>query len=234
MSLASHDHAPRPAMTDELVLIKWRLGVQTALIAALAAALVLAVFITSRLGFALLGISQRFERLAESQPIRVVPGAAAGVYAPGITEHNVLNAIRYVAGLGTNLTSATARARLDELERYCAPPFLSTFQREKAKRLEEIGTQAQSRSFVRDGAESLAQDDQQIYEYSVVGTWEFRSGGVVMSELRHAFRLRFTIGTPDKGNPYGIQLLAYDVTRLDPAVPRLDPAAAPKLGAPTH
>ena len=153
--------------------------------------------------------------LAENIPVRVVPGAAAGVYAPGVTEMNVLNAIRYVQSLGANLTPATARKRLDELEAYCAPEFITNFRIEKVRRVEEIISQQQSRSFVRDSDETFTRDANGVYTYKVTGPWEFRSGSVVMSNYRHEFIIRFTIGTPDKGNPYGTQLLAFDPNLLE-------------------
>ena len=166
------------------------------------------VWINSRLAY-------QFHDLAMNQPIRVVPGAAAGVYAPGLTNENVLNAIRYVQQLGANITTATVKSRLEELERFCSPSFLPKFRAERDKRLEEIGQQSQSRLFVRDGDEGLVRDDKQIYHYTVTGPWEIRSSSVLMSEIRHQFHLQFIVGTPDKENPYGIQLLGYDVVQLD-------------------
>src|ERR1700740_3536283 len=59
--------------------------------------------------------------LAHHQPIHVIPGAAEGVYAPGITRYNVANAARYLVGLVVNVTPSTAAQRFGELEGYIAP-----------------------------------------------------------------------------------------------------------------
>jgi hypothetical protein len=200
---------PTPPL-NELAIIKHRMGLQTATIAALALGLIVVA--------GLLAMNAvRFALLAEKIPVRVVPGAAAGVYAPGITETNVLNAIRYVQQLGADLTPPTARARLEEIGRYCAPELLVKFRVAQGKLLEEIAAQQQSRSFIRDVAEAFTQDNAGVYDYRVSGPWEFRSGSVVMSNFRHEFKIRFTIGSPDQGNPYGIQLLSFDTSRLDNA-----------------
>lgn len=198
---------PTPPL-NELTVIKHRMGMQTATIAGLALALVIVAGLLAM-------TSARFASLAGNIPVRVIPGAAAGVYAPGITETNVLNAIRYVQQLGGNVTPATARPRLDEIERYCAPEFIAKYRVEKSKRLEEIAAQQQSRAFVRDVPESFTQDNAAVYTYQVSGPWEFRSGSVVMSSFRHEFKIRFTIGSPDQGNSYGIQLLSFDTALLD-------------------
>jgi hypothetical protein len=141
----------------------------------------------------------------------VIPGAASGVYAPGLTQFNVANAARYVLGLGANLTAANAKERLAELERYCAADFLAKFQVEEARLLKEITSQTQSRALQPDRGETLTVDDKQHYTYTVTGPWEIKSGSLLMSALRHRFTIRFSVGNPDRENPYGIQLHAFDV-----------------------
>jgi hypothetical protein len=206
-------------MNSELALIKWRHGAQLGVIVVLALTLGYAIWTNSRLALGL-------RELARDQPIRVVPGAAAGIYAPGLTNENLLNAIRYVQELGANLTPATASSRLAELERYCAPRFLPKYRAERERRLTEITQQAQSRLFVREGEEQLVRDDQGVYHYAVRGPWQIHSGSVPMNEAMHAFRLSFIVGSPDKENPYGLQLLSYDVVQLNPGE-REGAAAAP-------
>jgi hypothetical protein len=197
-------------LKNELSTVKWRQGVQLGVIVLLALALVYAMWVNARL-------ADETRELARHQPIRVVPGAAAGVYAPGLTNENVLNAIRYLQQLGANVTPATAKARFAELEASCAPSFLPKFRAERDRRLEEITQQAQSRLFTRDGEEALVRDHHQVYHYTVAGAWEIHSGSVPMSDYRHEFRLHFTVGTPDARNPYGLQLLGFDTIQLDPA-----------------
>ena len=195
-------------LVNELSAVKWRQGIQLFVIVALALALVFSMWVNSRM-------ATELRSLALAQPIRVVPGAASGVYAPGLTNENVLNATRYLHQLGANITPATAKARFAELESYCAPSFLPKFRAESAKRLEEIMQQQQSRLFVRDEEEQLVRGENAIYHYVVSGPWDIRSGTVPMSEYRHQFRLQFTVGTPDERNPYGIQLLGFDTIQID-------------------
>ncbi len=200
--------AGRPP-TSELEVIKHRLGLQAFAIAALSIALIVAVVVNAQIGF-------RVVNMAQNLPVRVVPGAAAGVYAPGVTEENVLGAIRYVQGLGGNLTPSTARKRLEEMESYCAPEFRPKFRAEAQRLLSEITAQQQSRSFTRDSDEEFTRDTKGIYTFRVAGPWLFTSGNVVMSQFRHQFSIQFSIGSPDQSNPYGIQLLAFDTVALEP------------------
>jgi hypothetical protein len=161
----------------------------------------------------------------------VIPGAAGGVYAPGLTQLNVANAARYVMGLGVNLTAANAKERLAELEKYCAADFLAKFQAEEARLLKEITAQTQSRALQADRGDTLAVDDKQNYTYTVTGPWEIKSGSLLMSAFRHRFTIRFSVGNPDRENPYGIQLHAFDVVPVDDASGRRGAAEAAPIGA---
>ncbi len=155
--------------------------------------------------------------LARHRPVHVVPGAAEGVYAPGITRHNIANAARYLLGLAVDLTPATASRRLQEFERYLDPVALPVFRAERDRLLKEIEAQQQSRTFYPDSPDELI-DDEGLYGYTVRGRWEIRSGSLPMSEERHAFTMRFRVGTADETNPYGVRILAFEVQRLG-AVP---------------
>lgn len=151
---------------------------------------------------------------ARHQPIHVVPGAAEGVYAPGLAHHNLLNAARYLAGLAVNLTPSTAAQRLAELERYVDPQALAVFRAERDRRLREIREQQQGRTLRVDQPDTLERTDD-LYRYRVQGRWEIRSGSLPMSEVRHIVEMRFRVGTADETNPYGIRIVALDVTALE-------------------
>jgi hypothetical protein len=152
--------------------------------------------------------------LARHRPIHVVPGAAEGVYAPGLARHNIANAARYLLGLAVDLTPATASRRLQELERYLDPVALPVFRSERDRRLKEIEGQQQSRSLYPDSPDELTEDEG-VYRYTVRGRWEIRSGSLPMSDDRHQFTMRFRVGTADETNPYGVRIVAFEVRRLD-------------------
>src|SRR3974390_1571769 len=148
--------------------------------------------------------------LARHQPIHVIPGAAEGVYAAGITQYNIANAARYLLGLAVNITPATAAQRFNELEGYIAAEALSEFRAERDQRLKEIKTQQQSRAFFADGPDELSEQDG-VYVYRVRGMWEIRSGSLPISTRHHEFILRFRVGRADKENPYGVFIHAFEV-----------------------
>jgi len=152
--------------------------------------------------------------LARHQPIHVIPGAAEGVYAAGLTQYNVANAARYLLGLAVNVTPATAQQRFAELETYIAPEALGEFRGERDRRLKEIRSQQQSRAFFPDEPDRLVVEDGS-YVYRVRGTWEIRSGSLPMSSTRHEFTLRFRVGHADRENPYGVSIDAFEVRALD-------------------
>jgi len=166
--------------------------------------------------------------LASHQPIHVIPGAAEGVYAAGLTRYNVANAVRYVLGLAVNVTPATAESRFGELERYMSPDALTEFRAERDERLREIKSQQQSRSFVADEPDELSVREG-IYDYRARGRWEIRSGSLPMSSRRHEFHVRFRVGAPDEGNPYGIAVSALVIRSLEGLAP--DGVTTPR-GAP--
>jgi hypothetical protein len=152
--------------------------------------------------------------LAHHQPIHVIPGAAEGVYAAGLTRYNVANAARYLLGLAVNLTPATAAQRFSELEGYIAPEALGEFRTERDQRLKEIKTQQQSRAFYPDAPDHLSVENG-IYRYRVRGVWEIRSGSLPMSLKRHEFTLHFRVGGADRENPYGVFIDAFEVRALE-------------------
>jgi len=160
-------------------------------------------------------LASRVVDVADRRPIYIVPGAAEGVYAPGLTKYNVANAARYVISLGSNLTATNAKERLAELEKYCAPEFLPKFRVEKDRLLKEIQMQQQSRALQPDVGDTLSVDPKKLYTYSLTGAWEIKSGSLLMSQVKHQFTIRFLVGNADEGNPYGIQLYAFDVTPID-------------------
>jgi len=152
--------------------------------------------------------------LARHQPIHVIPGAAEGVYAPGLTRYNVANAARYLLGLGVNVTPVTAAQRFAELEAYIAPEALAEFRSERDQRLKEIRAQQQSRAFFPDQPDDLSAVDG-LYVYRARGQWEIRSGSLPLSATRHEFTLRFRVGHADSGNPYGIFVRTFEVTPIE-------------------
>ncbi len=182
----------------------------------------LATVVLGALCIALVALSFRqageMADMARHRPVHVVPGAAEGVYAPGLAHHNVANAARYLLGLAVQLTPSTARRRLDELERFVDPVALPVFRSERERRLKEIDGQQQSRTLYPDSPDELV-DTQGLYRYTVQGRWEIRSGSLPMSEERHVFTLQFRVGTADETNPYGIRIVALEARRLEGSVP---------------
>ena len=197
-----------PPLEDQLGAVKKREGRYWIVISVLGLALAASQI-------SQLHLTAKVAEVADRRPIYVVPGAAEGVYAPGLTKYNVANAARYLLGLGANLTAANAADRLAELERYCTPEFLPRFKAESVKRLKEIQGQTQSRALQPDRGDSLSVDARGLYTYTVSGVWEIKSGSLLMSEFRHRFQMRFSVGHADQGNPYGVQLQAFDVVQLD-------------------
>ncbi len=193
-----------PRMEDSFASIKKAVG-GGLIVLIILALLLLASIVTN------LRLATQIASVADRRPIYVIPGAAEGVYAPGLTKYNVENAARYVLTLGVNLTAANAKDRLDELEKYCSPDFRPKFRLEKARLLKEIQDQNQSRAVQPERGDELTIDDKKIYTYSMRGAWEIKSGSLLMSEVRHQFTIRFSVGNVDEGNPYGIQLHAFDV-----------------------
>jgi hypothetical protein len=178
----------------------------------------LAIAVLGLIGLALAALALRqsgeLAWQARHQPIHVVPGAAEGVYAPGLANHNLLNAARYLVGLAVNLTPSTAAQRLAELERHVDPQALAVFRSERDRRLREIHEQQQGRTLRPDRPDTLEQVDG-LYRYTVQGRWEIRSGSLPMSEVRHGVEMRFRVGTADETNPYGIRIVALEVTPLE-------------------
>lgn len=201
----THTLPPIPPMEDSLASIKKAVGVGIIALIVLVLLLIAAIVTNLRL-------ASQIASVANEHPIFVIPGAAEGVYAPGLTKYNVENAARYVVSLGATLTSANAKDRLAELEKYCSPEFQPKFRLEKARLLKEIQDQNQSRSVQPDPetGDALTVDKKKVYTYSMRGAWEIRSGSILMSNIRHEFTIRFTVGNVSKGNPYGIQLQAFD------------------------
>ena len=171
-------------------------------------------------------LSSDLDWLARHQPIHVIPGAAEGVYAAGVTHYNVINAARYLAGLGINLTPVNAPARLEELQSYIAPEALPAFQAEREERVREIRSQQQSRAFFADEPDSLTQSDG-VYEYRSRGRWDIRSGSLAMSSLRYELVMRFSVAQADRSNPYGIQVQHIEMKPLGERGPKAEAAAAP-------
>jgi len=197
-----------PPLDDQLAAIKKVFGIGVVVVIVLGALLLACLVSTVQL-------AAKIGEVAKTRSVYVIPGAAEGVYAPGLTEYNVRNAARYLLGLGANLTPANAEERLAELEKYCMSDYVPAFQAEKIRSLKEIQSQTQSRALQPDRGDSLTVDEKKIYTYAASGTWEIKSGSLLMSALRHRFTLRFFVGNADRGNPYGIQLLSFDVAPLD-------------------
>ncbi len=150
----------------------------------------------------------------QHKPVYIVPGAAEGVYAPGLTRENVRNAARYLLGLVATISYLTAETRFQELERHVDPLAMPQFRQERDRRLKEILSQQQSRALFPDEPDQLSESGG-LYQYRVRGRWEVRSGTLLMSELRHEFRMRFRVGLPDELNPYGIQIAAIDIAPVE-------------------
>ncbi len=197
-----------PTTEDLLASTKKAIGVGVIVLIALGLLLLVSIFTN-------VNLASRVAEVADKRPIYIVPGAAEGVYAPGLTKYNVTNAARYILSLGTNLTATNAKDRLDELEKYCAPDFLPKFRVEKARLLKEIQMQSQSRAVQPEQGDELTVDAQKMYTYSMSGAWEIKSGSLLMSALKHQFTILFSVGNADKGNPYGIQLHGFDATPFD-------------------
>lgn len=214
-------------LDDQLAVIKKLIG--ALLILSLVLALLVALALASNLRLA-----GRVSEVAAQQRIFVIPGAAEGVYAPGLTEHNLRNAARYLTSLFANLTPANAAGRLEELEGRCSPAFLPKFQAEQARLAKEIADQMQSRALQPDPGETLNRDAQGRYTYSVSGVWEIRSGSLAMSALPHRFTLVFAVGNADKERPDGIELHGIDVTPLAESGGSAGAADAAPLRAGAH
>lgn len=210
-----------PKMEDAFASIKKVMGY------GLAGLTLITVLLTASIA-ANIGLVFKLMASASKQPIYVIPGAAEGVYSPGLAEYNMKNAVRYLLSLGTNLSVKNAKERLSEIEKYCSPQFLPIFRLERDKRLKEIAAQDQSRSAQLDKNDVLTLGDDKVYTYIATGPLMIYSGSLPMSHEPYRYVIRFTVGNASEENKYGIEIQAFDVIPVATPVQR---RTSPDAGA---
>ena len=161
-------------------------------------------------------LTNKISDLSEKRPVMVIPGAAAGVYTPGLAKENVVNVARYLSSLATNFTPQTMAKKYEELRSYMAPSYLTDFDVAKNALAKEVQVQLQSRAFVADpGGDKLTGDENQGYVFESNGVWTFYSGSLVMNSVHSTILIHFQTIAADKDNPYGVQIRRIELRSGD-------------------
>lgn len=162
---------------------------------------------------------------AAQLPVVVVPGAIAGVYAPGLNEESLRGAARYLAGLGTNFGGpAGMEQRFDELESFASPRYLPRLQSARAALRRDVLAQGQARVFYpRPGSERLTQSAPGRFDFSQEGERRIFAGGLPMQERTSVVRLSLVQSAPSQKSPLGLALDSFEVQDLGSAPARREP-----------
>jgi len=185
----------------------------TLLASAVCAALLLVSIFS--VGFAV-HTTWKVRQAAANSPVLVVPGAVAGVYAPGLTEETIRAVARYLAGLGTNFSGlASMDERFDELERFASPGYLPRLQQARSVLRNDVETQGQARVFFGSpGREQLRQSEPGHFEYQSQGRRQVYASGLPMDTRDCVVQLGLTLGPSSQRNPAGIALDRFEVRDL--------------------
>jgi hypothetical protein len=181
-------------------------------------------------GIAAIGLSAytvwKARQAAAVMPVLVVPGAIAGVYAPGVTEENVRGVARYLAGLGTNFNGvASMDERFDELELFASPQYLPRLQQARRVLRRDVETQGQARVFLASpGHDALRQVAPGRFEYTQAGRRIVYASGLPMDARDSILTLGLRLTTSSRKNPLGALLERFEVADLAPTNETAPPA----------
>jgi hypothetical protein len=189
--------------------------------ATLLAAAVCSVLLVITIGSlaAAVHLAWKVRQSSAAMPVLVVPGAIAGVYAPGLSEESLRGAARYLAGLGTNFGGpGSMEQRFDELESLASPRYLPHLQRARQELRRDVQNQGQARAFYgTPGQEQLTQVAPGRFEYSQQGERRVFAGGLAMEERRCIVRLTLVQASASRQSPLGIALDRFEVVDLPAA-----------------
>lgn len=187
-------------------------GIEKSLIVSRAATLALLV-VAGLLAWNNYAMTQQLNRMTESRPVMVVPGATAGVYTPGLAQENLINLARYLVGLRTNFTKYNIEQRSNEFASFMAPASLAEYQRKAKEQIDKVRSREESRSFIKERDE-LRQMADGSYQYVAQGNWTFFSSSVVLDQSPWEAALVFRVTQASKANPYGIEVLSIETRPL--------------------
>lgn len=193
-------------------LINFLGGIEKSLIVSRAGTMGLLVM-AGLMGWNNYSLTQQLKSMTETRPVMVVPGAAAGVYTPGLLRENLLNLSRYLVGLRTNFTKFNIEQRSNEFASFMAPASLAEYQAKTREQVDKIKSRDESRSFVKEN-DDLQQQADGSYKYSAVGAWTFFSSSVVLDQSPWQVDLVFRVIQASKNNPYGIEVISIETRPL--------------------
>jgi len=149
-------------------------------------------------------------------PVLVVPGAIAGIYAPGRSEESIKGLARYLAGLATNFSGLTSMdQRFDELESFASAAYLPQLRLARQALRHDVETQGQARSFLgTPGHEELKQIEPGRFEYTVQGQRIVYASGLLLESREATLRLRLSPASPSRADPLGLSLESFEVADL--------------------